>query len=503
MYKILPVNKIQEADQFTIDNEPIASVDLMERAVSMLVTEIENHFEKETVFTLVCGPGNNGGDGLALARLLHHRGYDCNVYLWKAKKLSEDNQINYNRLKEIPAIPLHIIQEASDIPDFKDGNIIIDALFGSGLTREIQGLPAKIIEQMNATHIPIISIDIPSGLFVDQSNLNKKGAVVRPWIIYTFQFPKLSLLLPENEVYNQNWMVIPIGLHPDYIQQVACRDFLLEAEDINHVLHVRKKFSHKGNYGHALLIAGSKGKMGAAVLSAKACMRTGVGLLTAHIPQRGEVIIQTAVPEVMVDLDEHMDYITGITLSQSFSAIGIGPGIGKNKATENMLKLLIQNHQHTPLIIDADGINILSENKTWLSFLPKDTIITPHPKEFERLAGKSSNNFQRLEKQRELSVKYAIFIVLKGAHTSISCPDGTVYFNNTGNPGMATAGSGDVLMGMILSLLGQGYTAKQACVIGVWMHGLSGDKAMQKKGVESLMASDIIQNIYESFLDFR
>ncbi len=504
MYKILPVDKIQSADQFTIENEPIKSIDLMERAVNVLTAEIENNFEKSTIFTVVCGPGNNGGDGLALTRLLHNKGYDCHVYLWKANKLSNDNQINYKRLIDELKLPVHIIEEESDMPDFNEGDMIIDALFGSGLTREIQGLPAKIIQKMNTAFLPIISIDIPSGLFVNQSNYNTKGVIVKSWITYTFQFPKLSLLLPENEQYAPNWMVMPIGLHPDYIRNVACNMFLLETEDIRQWLHLRNKFAHKGNFGHALLIAGSKGKMGAAILSGKACMRTGVGLLTAHIPQRGETILQTAVPEMMVELDEHSDYFTHLPLSQTpFSAIGIGPGIGQHPDTANALKLLIQNYQHTPLVIDADGLNILSEHKTWLSFLPPNTILTPHPKEFERLAGKTQNHFERLNKQKELSIKHQIFIVLKGAHTVISCPDGNIYFNNTGNPGMATAGSGDVLTGMILSLLAQGYSAKQACLIGVWMHGLSGDKAKQKKGIESMIASDIIMNIYESFLGFN
>ncbi|MCF8303390.1 MAG: NAD(P)H-hydrate dehydratase, partial [Bacteroidales bacterium] len=298
--------------------------------------------------------------------------------------------------------------------------------------------------------------------------------------------------------YVGEWHVLPIGLHADFINHVNVKYYLVEKADIKPSLKKRNKFQHKGHFGHALLVAGAYGKTGAAVLAAKACLRTGPGLLTTHIPKAGYPIIQTAVPEAMtvIDSSEHIFSETGDIAP--FNAIGVGPAIGMEKQTQNALKLLIQNSS-VPLLFDADAINILGENKTWISFVPKGSIFTPHPKEFERLTEKAANDFERNQLQREFAVKYGVYVVLKGYHTSVACPDGSCYFNTTGNPGMATGGSGDILTGIILGFMAQGYSPKESAIIGVYLHGLAGDLAAEERGYEALIPSDMVEMLGAGF----
>ena len=499
MIKILPVEKIKEADQYTIENEPIASIDLMERASKSLSKWFESNIKTEKKVNIFSGPGNNGGDGLALARKLSDSDYEVSVYLVNPSgKLSEDNRKNYDRLKGYKDVVLTEIREEKDIPELGAEDVYIDAIFGSGLDREVKGLIGTVINRINDSHAEIVAIDTPSGLFIDRSNANNKGAIIKATHTLTFQFPKLAFMFSDNSVYTGTWEVVGIDLHPHFIHQVQTNHYYLESEDIMRIIKSRKKFSHKGNFGHALLVSGKYGAMGAAILSARSCLRTGAGLLTCHVPKRGYQIIQTTVPESLTSIDESEESFTMVPELSHYQAIGIGPGIGTDKKTQQALKLLIQNAS-LPLLFDADAINILGENKTWISFVPKNSIFTPHPKEFERLAGKSSDDYERLENQRQFSIKQGVYVVLKGAHTSVSCPDGTVYFNSTGNPGMATAGSGDVLTGVILGLLSQNYASRDACIIGVYLHGLAGDDAAEKEGWESLIASDIIKHIGRAY----
>ena len=305
-------------------------------------------------------------------------------------------------------------------------------------------------------------------------------------------------MLPENELYVGNWEVLDIGLSSDYINSTGTKNHYIIDKDIYPILKGRAKFSHKGTYGHALLIAGSYGKMGAAILASRACLRSGVGLLHTHVPKSGIQILQTASPETMISIDRYDNYFSEVPNIGQYNAIGIGPGLGMEHQSQMAMKLLIQNST-CPMVIDADALNILSENPTWLAFLPQGSILTPHPKEFERLAGKWRNDFERLDKQRNLAQKHGIYIVLKGANTSICFPDGQCYFNSTGNPGMATAGSGDVLTGIITGLLASGYSSGIASILGVYVHGLSGDLTADELGYESLIADDIIDNLGKAF----
>lgn len=499
MIKILAVEQIREADACTIENEPIASVDLMERAAEQCFKWIKKKKPVSKTIKLFCGPGNNGGDGLVIARLLAKEGYHSQVFIVRfTEKSSDDFLTNLERLQDIRQVHITELRKDDELPEIHPGELVIDAMFGSGLSKPITQFPAPVITHINNSGAVVIAIDIPSGMFAGQLPDIKSGTVIHADYTLTFQFPKLSFLFAESEHFVGNWHILPIGLHAEFISAVETGHFLIEPTDIANLIKPRKRFSHKGTFGHALLISGSYGKMGAAVMASKACLRTGAGLVTVHVPRKGYGIIQTTCPEAMVSIDENEDIFTGIGGFNSFNAIAAGPGIGMDSQTQNGLKLLIQNNR-LPLILDADALNILGENKTWLSFLPPGSILTPHPKEFERMAGKTSDSLERHELQKQFSAKYNVYVILKGAYTCISTPDGKCFFNPTGNPGMATGGSGDVLSGILLGLLAQGYTPLSSCLIGTFLHGLAGDIAAKRKGFESMIASDITGNLGRAF----
>ncbi|MCD4772101.1 MAG: NAD(P)H-hydrate dehydratase [Bacteroidales bacterium] len=501
--KILPIEKVRQADAYTIKNEPIKSTDLMERAGTQIYNWIINHIEKSQTVKVFCGLGNNAGDGLVVARLLVGKKYKVQLNVIRfSKKTSDDFETNYKRLEKLKGLEINNINKVDKIPEIYKNDIIVDAIFGSGLSRPVEGFIGDVILKINRSKALIIALDAPSGLFCDESSINHKGKIIEADYTLTFQFPKYAFLFPENDKYVGKWEVLPIGLHKDFIDSVEVKNYLIEKNDCLKILKKRNKFSHKGNYGHALLISGGYGKMGAAVLASKACLRSGAGLLTTHIPAKGYNIVQTAVPEAMTIIDENEEYFSEVPDLSNYDVIGVGPGIGTEKQTQNALKLLIQN-SGVPIVFDADAINILGENKTWLSFIPEGSIFTPHPKEFERLAGKSKNNFDRIEMQKEFSFKYKSYVVLKGAHTSITTPNGDCFFNSTGNPGMASGGSGDILTGIVLGLLAQGYHSLEAAILGVYLHGLAGDIAAGKQSEEAMIASDIVESLGEAIKSIR
>lgn len=494
---ILSSLQLHEADAFTIKNEPIGSCDLMERAANHFVTAVLQDFPDTETFFIFCGKGNNGGDGLATARLLAQKGktvHTCIVHY--TDKESNDFQTNYTRLQNLQQENCHIhnLTEFQHIT-IPTNAIVIDALFGSGLNRPVSGIVAQYVDFLNKMPNRRIAIDIPSGLFADVQQ-NSDAIIFKADKTYTFNSPKLQFLFAENSQYVGSIQILDILLqHPFNENETPYR--YIEAKDI----HIKKRdaFSHKGTFGHALLVAGSHGKVGAAVLASKACLRTGCGLLTTHVPSCGYDILQTAVPEAMTDTDKNFEKITSIPCKETFSAVGIGPGIGTDEQTKNALQeFLSQNTK--PLVLDADALNIISENPDIWNLIKPNTIITPHPGEFDRLTHKHTNTFERFETQKQFAKEHNCIVVLKGHHTSIATPDGNVFFNSTGNPGMATAGSGDVLTGIILSLLAQHYEPCKAAVYGVFLHGLAGDCSKQN---ETLIASDIIENLKNAFSELH
>ncbi|MCO6498796.1 MAG: NAD(P)H-hydrate dehydratase [Vicingus serpentipes] len=496
--KILTTEQTRAADAYTIEHEPISSINLMERAATQCAQWLIKQYDKGIPFSIFCGVGNNGGDGLVIARLLKSEGYKVEVLIVEfSKNYSADFRINLTRLKEDNIRPLYLTESKNEF-NIVDQSVIIDAIFGSGLSKPIGGFITGVVDQINKSNNDVVAIDMPSGLFAESNINNDKKNIVKANYTLTFQQPKLTMLFPENYIYVGDFEVLDIGLHPQFLKEVESKKIYFTKEIAQSILHHRQKFSHKGTYGHALIIAGSKGKMGAAVLSAKACLRSGVGLLTTHVPKSGVEIIQTSVPEAMCIEDDGVDFLCSLGAVEQFSAIGIGPGIGKEQATQNVLKLLIQSSTK-PLVIDADALNILSENKTWLAFLPEGSILTPHPKEFERLVGKWSNDEERLELQQEFAFVNKIYVILKGANTSIACPDQMIYFNSSGNAGMATGGSGDVLTGVITGLLAQGYQPKDAALMGVYLHGVAGDIAKENLDENAMIAGDILHYLPMAF----
>ena len=501
--KIFRSVQIRELDSYTIEHEPIASIDLMERASARLFEWLSTRYGKQRPFFIFAGPGNNGGDGLALARMLVRAGYKADVRVaGKADKFPPDMKTNLDRLSGLAGINLHLLNPGDTPPAIPPDALVVDALFGSGLDRPLEGWYAGLVKHINASGNEAVSIDIPSGLFGEDNSGNNPDSIIRATHTLAFQFPRLSFFFAGNAEFTGEWHVLPIGLHPGKMESMETPFRLLTGEMLSGILKNRKKFSHKGNYGHALLVAGCYGRMGAAVLGAKACLRAGAGLLTVHVPRCGGDIIQTSVPEAMLSIDESDILFSGIPDTAAYTAIGIGPAIGCRKNSHEGLKHLVENFRG-PLVMDADAINILGMHPEWLGLLPEGTVLTPHPKEFERMTGRVSEGYSRLMLQIEISVRHKLYIVLKGAYTSVTCPDGTCFFNTTGNPGMATAGSGDVLTGIILSFLAQDYHPREAALLGVYIHGLAGDAGSQARSPEALIAGDITEYLGNAFNTLR
>jgi len=493
MLKILTSKQIKELDAYTILQEPITSIDLMERACRAFVDWFTIQFAAPRKIGIICGTGNNGGDGLAIARLLSQLSYPVKVWIVRGSApITDDFNINLDRAKG--KLDISDFVATSDEGLFSDRTILIDAIFGVGLSRSADGIYAHAINCVNRSHSIKISVDIPSGLFADQ---HSTGEIVEADFTISFQLPKLAFLLPENAKYVGDWKVFDIGLSKNFLKSADAPYYYLTKKSVKEKMRHRKKFDHKGTFGHALLIAGSFGKMGACVLSARSCLRSGAGLLTVHVPSAGYSIVQTAVPEAMASVDQHEEYFTDELKLEQYTSVGVGPGLGQSKETINAFSNILK--QGRPLVIDADGLNMIATNPAFIQFIPQGSILTPHPKEFERLVGSWLDDFDRLEKQKRFSKDTNCIILVKGAHSSISTPDGKFYFNSTGNPGMATGGSGDVLAGILAGLLAQGYSALDAALIGVYVHGLSGDIAAREKGQQSVIASDLIDFLPVAF----
>ena len=497
--QILTAAQIRAWDEYTILELPIQSIDLMERASTACFDWLMENGYKQNAFTVFCGKGNNGGDGLAIARMLSQTGHTVTVYILEfGAKGTADFQTNLARLHQTGAM-IKFISSPETLHPIDANTIVIDALLGTGLNRPLDGLTSAVVQHINRSGNTVIAIDIPSGLFADKS---AKGEVaIEAKHTLSFQCFKTAFLVAENADHLGEIHILDIGLHPDYLSSITPEFQFIDADIVNAILQPRKKFAHKGNFGHAALIAGSKGMMGAALLSAKACLRSGVGKLTCFIPGVGYDILQTSVPEAMCRV-AGTDHIGTIDSFEGYSAIGAGPGLGKEDDIARMLQSLFQQSNAT-LVLDADALNVLSGNKTLLADLPRRTVITPHVKELERLFGAVSNDFERMELALEQSKELGITIVLKGAYSLVATPGGMAWFNSTGNPGMATGGSGDVLTGIITGLAAQGYIPEQAAIAGVYLHGLAGDLAAAAISESALIASDITAFLGDAFLQLQ
>ncbi len=502
MIRILSVEQIRDADCYTIAHEPVKSIDLMERAAEKFFGEGNYDFIAGKLF-IFCGHGNNGGDGLAIARLAIEEGRSVEVFILKSGKPSDDFTANKKRLLKLKRSCVHFITSEKEFPNLKDyltkkekyfKHTIIDALFGSGLNRPLQGVASELVNYLNQQSAHRVAVDIPSGLFPDRFS---EGFCFHADHTISFQAPKLAFLFPENYESVGEFHIEDIGLHRGFIGKLPSKKFLVERKDVRERIKPRKKFDHKGKFGHAFIYAGSTGKMGAAILCSKACARTGAGLTTACVPQGQSLALNVAVPEIMTEEVATENF--SLTDPEKFSAFAFGPGMGITGSSRgNFLSLLKKINK--PSVFDADALTILSQEKEWWKLMPKNSILTPHMKEFERLAGKTSNWEQRHNAQVTLSQEHSLFIVLKGAYTCITTPDGNSFFNTTGNAGLAKGGSGDVLTGVIVSLLAQKYSPEDACIIGVYLHGLAADIAVRECSEYSLLATDIIDAIGVGYL---
>ena len=467
----------------------------MERAAKACAEWIKAAFNNTTSFKIFCGKGNNGGDGLGIARLLLQNKFSVSVYIVESNsKSSEDFQTNLNRLKNISP-DIYFFDSPEGFPEIDKDEIIVDALFGTGLNKKPSGIFKKLILHLNKSGAKTISIDIPSGLYTDKSS--KENDVIHADYILSFQQQKLAFLMAENEAFCGEVVILDIGLSQEYYNNEKAIFELTDKSNIEQIYIPRKSFANKGNYGYACLVVGSYGMMGAAVLSAKACLRSGAGKLTCYICKEGYATVQTSVPEAMCTIFGNT-FIKDVEDLKNFDVIGIGPGIGRHLSHKQLLQKVFKNSKK-PVVIDADALNVLSSYPALYKLIPAKSIITPHPKEFERLFGKSKSDFQRVDMAVQKAKELNIYIVLKGHYTFIATPDGIGYFNSTGNAGMATAGSGDVLTGIITGLLAQKYSSLNACILGVYLHGLAGDIAAKRLSQEAMIAGDIIDHLGSAF----
>lgn len=502
--KIFTSAQIHELDKYTIENEPIQSIDLMERAARALTGAITDEWDNTTPFVVFAGPGNNGGDALAVARMLAERDYKVSVWLFNiTSHLSVDCDTNRQRLAGCSRVKSFIeVTQEFDPPKLDAETVVIDGLFGSGINKPLAGGFASLVKYINASPAKVVSIDVPSGLMTEDNAFNVRANIVRADLTLTLQQPKLSFLFAENQPFVGRLRTLNIRISQDAIAATDALYTILEEADIRQLLRTRNPFAHKGNMGHALLIAGSYGMAGAAVLATKACLRAGVGKVSVVTPRQNNMIMQISVPEAIVLLDSEEAIYSEPVDTESYEALGIGPGLGQSETTAIALIAQLRRTQ-CPIVIDADAINILANHRAWLQQMPKGIIMTPHPREFDRLAGHSSDSYERISKARDIAERMQACVVIKGHYSAICLPDRHVLFCPTGNAGMATAGSGDVLTGIITGLLAQGYPQAEAAVLGVYLHGLAGDIAAEELGMESLIASDIISSLPKAFRRLR
>lgn len=491
--KMFAASETAEIDRYTMDHEPITSLMLMERASHKWTDCFLEKFRDCYSVVVIAGSGNNGGDGYAIARMLREEGVDTMVFrLISENGMSVDCESNYHCYQEAGG-KIVDVYKADDL-DIPEEAVVIDAIFGSGLNRPLIGLVCEVVCKMNRSGRCIVAVDIPSGLMGEDNSSNDREAIVCADYTFTFQFPKVAFMLPENAGYVGEWEILDIGLNREMMNKKDTSYYYITEEWIAELLPKSGKFAHKGINGRGLLVAGGYGMMGAAVLAAKAAVRSGIGLLYCHVPESGRDIIHGAVPEALLDIDESQRRFSGVYDTERYDAIAAGPAIGKGPEMVDGLRRLLTEWRGTT-ILDADALNILSEHRDMLELLHNGCILTPHFKEFERLAGKCRNDFDRLNKLSIFASRYHVYIILKGAHSVVATPDGKYFFNMSGNPGMAKGGAGDVLTGVLLGLASNGLKPLDVALIGVYAHGLAGDLVAGQYGMRGVCAGEIAEGM--------
>ena len=492
--KIFTSKQIHELDLYTIEHEPVSSIDLMERAAEALSRSIRQRWDEETPVVVFAGPGNNGGDGLAIARMLLGEGYNVMVYLFNVSgKLSADCQENRDRLKKKNTGALKEVTQEFDPPKLTRETLVVDALFGSGLNKPLSGGFAAVVRYINQSEATVVSVDVPSGMMTEDNTFNVRQNIIVADLTLTLGMKKLCMFFADNQENLGEVEVLDIGLSKDFIEQTEAQFSVIDKERIRCLIKGRSDFAHKGTMGHALLVSGSYGMCGATILASQACLRSGVGKLTVHTPSLNNDIMQIAVPEAIIHHDRDEKVFSAASDSNAYSAMGIGPGLGKADTTAIALMTQLRSSK-IPTVVDADALNILASHRAWLQQLPDALIFTPHPKEMDRLCDEPPvDDYDRLMKARDMAQRLHGYVLLKGHYSALCLPTGQIVFNSSGNAGMATAGSGDVLTGIITGLLSRGYSQMHAAMIGMYVHGLAGDIAANELGMESVIASDIVK----------
>lgn len=496
--KIFTAEQIQKGDQYTIEHEPVLSIQLMERAAEACVNWISENCKNHRNFALFCGSGNNGGDGFAIARMLYQKGFDIDVFTNSRAKFSSDAQINFRDLKEISGITVREFKEAKDYR-FDSRTVIIDALFGTGLSRPLEGELKDLIGLLNTKSNIKISIDLPSGLFAD--SVSPENAVIfQADYTLSFQLWKKTFLHPETGKFAGKVRILDINISEDYMAETETENFVINNKAVKQIFRPRQEFSHKGTYGKAIIVGGSYGKIGAAVLSTKAALKTGAGLTFTLAPKCGYEILQASNPEAMF-IEGGTDLISHMEIDEQ-AVYGIGPGLGTGEETVKAFLDFLKNHAK-PLVLDADALNMISQDPKNIKLIPENSIITPHPKEFERLFGATENSFKRVELAKAKAKEHQLYIVLKDHHTQVVTPEGKVFYNITGNSGLAKGGSGDILTGIITSFSAQNYSQEEAAILGVWFHGRAAEFASEKYSRESMLPTDVIHEFGNVFTELN
>ncbi len=494
MLNLLTSDQIRQADEYTIRQRPIKSIDLMEKA-SLAFTEafIKNYPDNKKNICVYCGTGNNGGDGLAIARLLAKSGYRVQARVARfSGKSSDEFEGNLARLMSVGVL-IDEFRKVAEITDEK-ADIIIDALIGSGLNKALEGEWLTLVEWLNSLGKPVVSVDIPTG-FKSEGPVSQHDVTIKSDLTISFQRPKINFLLPESALCIKRFEVVDIGLDEEFIESIDSPYRLLTDKDVSVRLKHRNPFSHKGTYGHALIIAGALQTMGAALLCSEACLNSGAGLTTACIPEEGLNALNIRTPEVMAAL-RYANVLPADLDWDKYKSIAIGPGLGTSVESKEILAATLSNFKH-PIVIDADAINLISLNPELIFYVPKSSVFTPHIKEFDRLFDAHTTWWDRLQTGMSKSVEYQCVIVLKNRYTIIFTPDGKCTFNPTGTPAMASGGMGDVLTGMIASFMAQGCKPEDAAILAVYLHGKAGEELVAKAGVAIVTASKLVGHIPE------
>lgn len=495
--KILNQEQIYSVERRTVQSQGISSLELMARAAHALFESITSNLKDRSIpINLFCGTGNNGGDGLALGRLLLQAGFKIKVYVVGfSAKVSPEFKANLDALSADTLVPVFLTED-SELPEIEVNSILVDAIFGIGLNRKPDPWVCALIQHINASKTTVFSVDIPSGLPMDQLPVSM-NCIVKSDAVLGIGIPKLPYFLPDFGPYIGGIKILDIGLDTGFIASLHSRYEVIDEMSVRSLYKKRLRYSHKGSYGHVRIIGGSYGKIGATMLASRASLFAGAGLITAWIPECGYFALQTGVPEVMVSQTGNTDFLNRLPeYEPSFTTV-VGMGMGQHPQTQKAFLDWLPN-QKSPVVLDADALNILSLNPDFLDILPENSILTPHPGELRRLIGDWQNDYEKIERTFKFSTQYRCILVIKGAFTMI-LSSGKAFFNPTGNPGMATGGSGDVLSGIIGGLLAQQYHPLHAALIGVYIHGRAGDISAQEIGAEALTATGIINGMGKAF----